>query len=198
MKRTGKWFLVVCTLSFVFLVGCASQQQSRSEQQSVPRTVQDQLVERVGLTPREANRVVEVHERYAASLEKVDEKHQREADKIRKTERQKIARIVGEDKVARVERVLNPPWWRQLPWQRNGGKGGGSPGSSGSGSDWREWVRNPKDLSPQQKLKLRNLMKSYQEQLSDLQDRLRTKLNEILSTEQGQRFRPGSEDAEEQ
>jgi Spy/CpxP family protein refolding chaperone len=160
--------------------------------------VQDQLVERVGLTPRQANKVVAVHEKYAAALEKVDAKYQREADKIRTTETKQIARIVGEDKVARVERVLKPPWWRQLPWQRSGGTGGrGSPGSSGSGSDWREWVRNPKDLSPQQKLKLRDLMKSYQEQLSDLQDKLRTKLNEILSSEQVQRFRSGSDGAEE-
>jgi len=199
MKRTGKWFVVACALSFLFVVGCASQKESRSEQRNVPRTTQDELVERVGLTPRQANKVVAVHERYAASLEKVDAKYQREADKVRKAETQKLTRIVGEDKVATVERVLNPPWWRQLPWQRNGGTDGrGSTDSPGSGFDWREWARNPQDLSPQQKLKLRNLMKSYQEQLRDLQETLKEKLNQILTSEQMERFRSGMQPDQEQ
>jgi hypothetical protein len=161
--------------------------------------MQDELVEKVGLTPRQANKVVAVHERYAASLEKVDAKYQREADKVRKAETQRLARIVGEDKVATVERALNPPWWRQLPWQRNGGTDGrGSADSPGSGFDWRQWVRNPKDLTPQQKLKLRDLMKSYQEQLAALQAKLREKLDQILTSEQMERFRSGMQPEVEQ
>lgn len=199
MKRTGRWLVVGCALTALLAMGCAADKESRSEQPSAPRTMRDELVEKVGLSPRQANKVVAVHERYAASLEKVDAKYQREADKVRKAETQKLARIVGEDKVATVERVLNPPWWRQLPWQRNGGTDGrGSPDSPGTGFDWRQWVRNPKDLSPQQKMKLRSLMKSYQEQLSSLQETLKEKLNQILNSEQMERFRSGMQPDEQQ
>ena len=199
MKRTGRWLVVVCSLTALFAVGCAATGQSQSGQPSSPRTIQDELVERVGLTPRQANKVVKVHERYAASLEKADAKYQREADKIRKAETQKLARIVGEDKVATVERVLNPPWWRQLPFQRNGGtEGRGSADSPGPGFDWREWMRNPKDLTPQQKLQLRDLMKSYQEQVTALQEKLKEKLNQILTSEQMERFRSGVDGGEQQ
>ena len=194
MKRTGKWLVVGCALTALVAMGCASTRQSESEQPSTPRTIQDELVEKAGLTRRQANKVVAVHEKYAASLEKVDAKYQREADKIRKAETQKLTRIVGDDKVASVERALNPPWWRQLPWQRNGG----TADSPGSGFEWRQWVRNPKDLSPQQKLKLRDLMKSYQEQLSTLQETLKEKLNQILTSEQMERFRSGMQPEVEQ
>ena len=199
MKLTGRWFVVVCALTALVAMGCAGTRESQSERPSAPRTIQDELVERVGLSPRQANKVVAVHERYAASLEKVDAKYQREADKVRKAETQKLARIVGEDKVATVERVLNPPWWRQLPWQRRGGTDGrGSADSPGSGLDWREWVRNIGDLSPEQQEKLKDITESYREQVAVLQDKLKKKLYQILTSEQVQRFRSGMEQDEEQ
>lgn len=199
MKWTARWLLVGCALTALFAMGCASTRQSQAEQTSATRTIQDELVERVGLTPRQANKVVAVHERYAASLERVDAKYQREADKVRKAETQQIARIVGEDKVASVERVFNPPWWRQLPWQRRGGTNGpGSADSPGSGLDWREWVRNIGDLSPEQQAKLKDITESYRKQVAVLQDKLKRKLYHILTSEQVQRFRSGMEQDDEQ
>jgi len=196
-----RWLVVVLTLGAVLATGCASHKESRAEQGDAPRTVQDELVEKVGLTQRQATKVVKVHERYAANLEKVDKKYQREADKIRKAETQQLARIVGEDKVAKVERVFEPPWWRQLPFGNRGiGNGGRSSDSPASGLDIRglkEWVRDPRDLTPQQKLKLRDLMKSYQEQLEAMQAVLREKLNQILASEQLERFRSGTDEGEE-
>ena len=43
MKLTGRWLVVVCALAALFVMGCAADKKSRSEQPSTARTVQDEL-----------------------------------------------------------------------------------------------------------------------------------------------------------
>jgi GTP1/Obg family GTP-binding protein len=164
----------------------------------------DILVQRMGLSPREADKVVKIHERYAESIRKAEEKHERQIEKIRKAEANELATIVGEERVGQAERLLRPPRLRLPLFGRQDPSVHGPrlapPEYPGEGLDlrWlREWARNLTDLTPEQRAKMKALMERYREQLKTVREGFREKLDEILTSEQMERFRPPPEDSEQ-
>jgi Spy/CpxP family protein refolding chaperone len=145
--------------------------------------VRDELVERFGITRRQAGNVIKVHERHSAKIDKVEEKFRQQREKLRKSESQALAKIVNEDKSREIDRFLQR---RRRPM----GLGRGrlpDPGSLFAG--WREGLDKLRNLTPEQKKKLEGLVKSYREQLREVQEKLRKGFRDILSSEQMERFR---------
>lgn len=204
MSRTVKCLAVACAMAVLFGMTIAAQAQPRSTQRTGQAVKRDMLVERMGLNAKQADKVIKIHERYAENIRKAEDKHRRHVEKIRKAEANDLAKIVGEERVGQVERLLRPPRLR-LPFFGRGepsvhGPRLTPPESSGEGLDLRrlrQWVRDLTDLTPEQKLKMKALMERYREQLKTVQEGFRERLGEILTSEQMERFRPPPEDSDQ-
>jgi hypothetical protein len=205
MKSTAMYLTVACALALLLTVSSAALAQGSSENRSADRMTRDVLVERMGLSPRDAERVIKIDQRYAESIRRAEEKHRLQLEKLRKAEAKDLARVVGEERVRQVERLLRPPLLR-LPLFNRGepsvhGPRAAPPEFPGSGLDlrWlRDWIRNLTDLTPEQKQKMRELTEHYREQLKTLHEGFQEKIQEILSSEQMERFRSGFEETEQE
>ena len=204
MKSTAKYLAVVCAVTILLSVSAVAWAQPRAAQRPDRTVKRDMLVERMGLNAKQADKVIKIHERYAENIRKAEDKHRRHVEKIRKAEANDLAKIVGKERVGQVERLLRPPrlrlpfFGRQEPSVH--GPKPAPPEYPGEGLDLRrlrEWVRDLTDLTPEQRLKMKALMERYREQLKTLHEGFREKLNEILTSEQMERFRPPSEDNEQ-
>jgi|GEM_PF-3143297 len=204
MKSTTKCFSVACALALLLTLSTEAQGQGRSENGSADRMTRDILVEKMGLSPRDAQRVIRIDQRYAEIIRRTEEKHRLQLEKLRKAEAKDLARIVGEERVRQTERLLRPPRLR-LPFFNRGepsvhGPRLEPPEFPGSGLDlrWlRDWIHNLTDLTPEQRQKMNELTERYREQLKKLHEGFQEKVQEILSSEQMERFRSGFEDTEQ-
>ncbi len=205
MKSAAKYLAVACVLALLVSVSTEAQGQVRFENRSDDRMTRDILVERMALSPRDADKVIKIDQRYAESIKQADEKHRLQVEKIRKAKAKELAKIVGEERVRQAERLLRPPRLR-LPFFNRGepsihGPKLAPPEFPGSGLDlrWlREWIRNLTDLTPEQRQKMNALMERYREQLKTLHEGFQEKVQEILTSEQMERFRSGFEDTEQE
>jgi len=205
MRSSVKYLAAACALAMLLTMGTRAQAQGRSEDRSADRMTRDILVERMGLSPRDAERVIKIDQRYAESIRRAEEKHRLRLEKLRKAEAKELARIVGEERVRQVERLLRPPRIRLPLFNRREPSVHGPrlapPEFPGSGLDlrWlREWIRNLTDLTPEQRQKMNALIERYREQLKTLHKGFQEKVKEILSSEQMERLRSGFEDTEQE
>jgi len=183
MKRTIRLVACVCMVALVFSVSGTGLAQLRLPGRPPPPLTREELVERFGITSRQAGNVIKVHKRHSAKMDKVEERFRQQMEKLRKSESRSLAKIVNEDQSREIDRFLQR---RRRPM----GLGRGrlpDPGSLFTG--WRERLEKLTNLTPEQREKLETLRKSYREQLREVQGKLRRGLREILSSEQMERFR---------
>jgi Spy/CpxP family protein refolding chaperone len=195
MKRTIRLVGFVCVMALVFSVSGMGLAQLRLPGRPPPPLTRDELVERFGITRRQAGNVIKVHERHSAKIEKVEERFRQQTEDLRKSESQALAKIVNEDQMREIERFLQRRrrpmglgWGR--PQEPPGGAGADEPSGPGLPfAGWRERLNRLRNLTPEQKERLEALMESYREQLRKVQEKLRKGLQEILTSEQMERFR---------
>jgi len=197
MRRTLKWLLVMCVVMLVpggSAVALAEARaeirrdtpQARLESRSITRDV---LVKKIGLTPKQADKVIKVHRQQTASIAKAQEKYRLQVEKIRKREQEQLAKIVSKEQLARLQRALKQEGRRPAMGRAPRSE---TPESRGPGSDitqWQEWLTRLKNLTPEQKEKLKDLMESHRQQLRTLQERFRKGLQDILTSDQMEKLR---------
>ena len=185
MKRTPEWLAVVCVVTLVLSGSATALAQPRFWQRGAPTLTRDMLVDRFGLSPEQADKVIKVHQRHAANMEKVQEKLRQQTENIRKSETKALSKIVDADQLRELERLLRR------------GRGPFAPGPGGLQipvprfdiGRWKDWLTRLTNFTPEQKEKLDALVKSHREQLRKLHERFREGFQDILTSEQMERFR---------
>ena len=195
MKRTLRLAAFVCVVALVFGVSGMGLAQLRLPGRPPPPLTREEIVERFGITRRQAGNVIKVHERHRAKIDKLEERFRQQTENLRKSESRSLARIVKGDQSREIERFLQRRrrpmglgWGR--PQRSGGGAGADQPRGPGSlFAGWRERLNKLRNLTPEQKEKLEGLMKSYREQLRGVQQKVRKEVQDILTSEQMERFR---------
>jgi hypothetical protein len=205
MKSSLRYLVVACTLALLVSLSTEAHAQLRSTAGTPDTMTRDLLVERMGLSPRQAETVIKIDRSYAESMRQAEDRHRLQVQRIREAEARELARIVGEERVSQVKRLVRPLRLR-LPFLNRGepslhGPKLAPPEFPGSSLDlrWlRDWIHNLTDLTPEQSQKIKALTDRYREQLKTLQEGFRQTLEQILTSEQMQRFRSEFEEKKQQ
>jgi Spy/CpxP family protein refolding chaperone len=183
MKWTIRLVAFVCVVALVFGVSGMGLAQLRLPGRPPPPLTREELVERFGITRRQAGNVIKVHERHSAKIDKLEERFRQQTEAVRESESRSLAKIVKGDQSREIERFLQR---RRRPM----GLGLRTLPDAGSlFAGWQERLEKLTNLTPEQKEKLETLRKSYREQLREVQGTLRKGLRDILTSEQMERFR---------
>jgi hypothetical protein len=118
-------------------------------------------------------------------MEKVQEKLRQQTEKIRKSEVENLSRIVNTKQLQELERLLRR---RRGPFAPGPG-GLQIPVPRFDIGRWKDWLTRLTNFTPEQKEKLDALVESHREQLRKLRERFREGLQDILTSEQVERFR---------
>ena len=87
MKKTAKWVALVCVVALVLGGTATVLAQPLFGRRGAALVRRDVLMNRLGLSERQADKVIKVHRQHAARREKAQRKLRLQEEKIRESER---------------------------------------------------------------------------------------------------------------